>query len=223
MEKTMMRTSPSKNQHNRKKNSNLATAHYNTRTISKIQATLKQKSEASIVSEEKQKDRELYMYLLEAPTQLLDADFRNKQSIINQRVHSHSKQGNHKYSHSKTPLLFDDQPYFSINPPKKSEKAKINLMIGREGAQYRRVRKIAEQSLRQDHTEPSGLHVKGLKGSKIEIDSRRTHAKVSLQDNSKVRRTSAETFFRKNLKAQDRIELNKNEINVLCRGKQIQF
>ena len=177
-----------------------------------------------MASEEKQRhDRELYMYLLEAPTQLLDADFTNKQSAINQRVHSHSKQGSHKYSHSKTPLLFEDQAYFSINPPKKSEKAKINLMIGREGAQYRRVRKIAEQSLKQDSTESSGLNVKGLKGGKIEMDSRRTQVKASLQENNKVRRTSAQTFFRKNLKVQERMELSKNEINVLCRGKQIQF
>ena len=64
-------------------------------------------------------------------------------------------------------------------------------MIGREGAQYRRVRKIAEQSLRQDSTDPLSLHVKGLRGNKIEVDPRRTNVKASLQENSKVRRTSA--------------------------------
>ena len=192
VEKHTLKTSTSKKEHNRKKTSNLTSAQYYTRTIPKIQATLKQKSEASMVSEEKQKhDRELYMYLLEAPTQLLDADFRNKQSAVNQRVHSHSKQASHKHSSSKTPMLFEDQAYFSINPPKKSDKAKINLMIGREGAQYRRVRKIAEQSLRQDSTDPLSLHVKGLRGNKIEVDPRRTNVKASLQENSKVRRTSA--------------------------------
>ena len=75
-------------------------------------------------------------------------------------------------------------------------------MIGREGAQYRRVRKIAEQSLKADSSELSSIHVKGIRGNKIEIDSRRNRLKASLQEKSKLRRTSAEAFFRKNIKVE---------------------
>ena len=140
------------------------------------------------------------MYLLEAPTQLLDADFRCQQPAQN-RVHSLSKQGTHKHSKSKTPL-FEDEGYCSLNANNKNEKGKINLMIGREGAQYRRVRKIAEQSLKADSSDISGIHVKGIRGNKIEIDSRRNRLKASLQEKSKLRRTSAEAFFRKNIKVE---------------------
>ena len=68
-----------------------------------------------------------------------------------------------------------------MNPDRRNEQAKINLMIGREGAQYRRVRKIAEKSIKQDYFEPTSLHVKGIKGSKIEMDTRRNKLKASLQ------------------------------------------
>ena len=47
------------------------------------------------------------MYLLEAPTQLFDADFKGHKNNPNQRMHSLSKQGTHKMSKSKTPLFED--------------------------------------------------------------------------------------------------------------------
>ena len=67
---------------------------------------------------------------------------------------------------------------------------KVNLMVGREGAQYRRVRKMAEQSLRQNDTEPTMLQVKCIRGSKIEVDSRH-NLRSGLQDRTKFRKTSA--------------------------------
>lgn len=36
------------------------------------------------------------MYLLEAPAQVFEADFRNNRPTTNQRVHSQSKQTQHK-------------------------------------------------------------------------------------------------------------------------------
>ena len=45
------------------------------------------------------------MYLLEAPTQLFDPDFKTQNHNPNQRVHSLSKQGTHKISKSKTPIF----------------------------------------------------------------------------------------------------------------------
>jgi hypothetical protein len=143
-----------------------------------------------MTEEKEQKERDIYMYLLEAPSQLLKADFQHPQTGLNQRVHSFSKQTHSRFMKSKILTQEEDPSYFSLNPEKNSEKAKISLLISREGAQYRRVRKMAEQSLRQESSEPAVLPVKGIKGSGIDMDLRKP-MKSHIQDKSKFRRTSA--------------------------------
>ena len=94
-----------KKEHSRKRTSAITSAQNNNRVMVKVPSNVKQKSEASIITEEKEtREKDLYMYLLEAPTQLFDADFRSKQTTQN-RVHSLSKQATHKHSKSKTPLF----------------------------------------------------------------------------------------------------------------------
>ena len=74
---------------------------------------------------------------------------------------------------------------------KQTEKTKIYLLMGREGAQYRRVRKIAEQSLKHDTSLQGEIEVKGIKGSHIEIDHNKMIPKISIPERGRFRRTSA--------------------------------
>lgn len=52
--------------------------------------------------------------------------------------------------------------------------------MGREGAQYRRVRKIAEQNLKNDNSDRPTIEVKGIRGNKLEIDQPRTIPRIGI-------------------------------------------
>jgi len=66
-------------------------------------------------------------------------------------------------------------------------------MMSREGAQYRRVRKMAEQSLKHEnlYSEPGVVEVRGIRGNKLEIDHTRPKIRSYLLEKTKFRRTSA--------------------------------
>ena len=120
--------------------------------------------------------------------------------------------------------FFEEGPDTStLISEKSNEKTKINLLMGREGAQYRRVRKIAQQSLKHEASEKVEVEIKGVKGNKLEIDHTRIASKIRIPEKGKFRRTSAEMFFKKSMQKDQKYFLQRNELNVLCRGRQIIF
>jgi hypothetical protein len=67
------------------------------------------------------------------------------------------------------------------------------------------------------------FEVKGLRGNRLEIENTRTLIpKLSFNiQQSKHRRTSAEMFFKKPQKCEEKPSISRDQINVLCRGHQI--
>lgn len=117
----------------------------------------------------------------------------------NVRVHSLSRNNNYQ----KQALIFNEDNIV-FPEEKQGEKNKTNLLLGWEGAQYRRVRKIAEQNWKKDSTN-IGMEVRGIKGNRLEIEDKKSFVPrliASTQQNAKNRRTTAEFFFKKPAKTE---------------------
>ena len=66
------------------------------------------------------------------------------------------------------------------------------------------------------------FEMKGLRGNRLEIENTRTLIpKLSNIQQSKHRRTTAEMFFKKPPKAEEKVSFAQNQLNVQCRGRQI--
>lgn len=140
----------------------------------------------------------------------------------NLRVHSLTR-NNDRLSERNKPLAIPIP-----ESPQKEERLRINLMHGREGAQYRRVRKLAEQNLQKEGGERERERekekvVKELQASQLEMSRVQTIAPrfypLSQQRN---RRTSADVYFRKQGREEyKRLSINGDEFKVRCQGRQI--
>ena len=95
-------------------------------------------------------------------------------------------------------------------------------MQGREGAQYRRVRKMAEQNMRKDAgLELGGQMVEGLPCNQLMMKQGNANASVAPRfypTSHKQRRSNADIFGRSQVK---KISINGDEINVRGLGKQV--
>jgi hypothetical protein len=122
---------------------------------------------------------------------------------------------------------------FSETVPSQSEKEgrlRVNLIHGREGAQYRRVRKIAEESMKremraEDH---EGRVVKELPAHNLTnpLDLESSSQAIAprfypASQQQRTRRASLENYFKRPRDDSRRISINGDELNVRCLGRQV--
>lgn len=139
----------------------------------------------------------------------------------NVRVHSLTRQPDRPAARSRRVANpFNEEPA--------DQRIRVNLMHGREGVQYRRVRKLAEQSLRKELSgEEEGRVVKELTGSQfymghtdrptISPSTIAPHLEYSVQH--RTRKASADALRRGN--DFKKISINGDEFSVRFKGKQI--
>lgn len=140
--------------------------------------------------------------------------------IASKRVNSLSR--NNNYRTAIKSITYNEEELFLEE--RNSTKNKTNLLVGWEGAQYRRVRKMAEQNWKREAS-MGDFEMKGLRGNRLEIENTRSlipKLSCNIQQN-KHRRTTAEMFFKKPQKAEERVSLARDQLNVQCRGRQIQL
>lgn len=83
---------------------------------------------------------------------------------------------------------------------------------------------MAEQNWKREAS-MGDFEMKGLRGNRLEMENTRTLI-PKLSSNitqSKHRRTTAEMFFKKPQRAEERGSLCRDQLNVQCRGRQIQL
>ena len=120
--------------------------------------------------------------------------------------------------------------------PNSGEALKRKLMLERGGAQYRRVRKIAEESSRNNFSITHGHHsmgshpmVRGLVGinNMLEVEPKSKNVAPSFYPHNPQnnRKGSMEMYFKKQIRASDyngkKVYLNGDELEVKCFGNRI--
>jgi hypothetical protein len=136
----------------------------------------------------------------------------------NVRVHSLTRQPDKPSSRSRR----------MVNPfaEEGDQRLRINLMHGREGVQYRRVRKLAEQTLKKDLLcEEEGKVVKELPGSQFylgQTERSTTYNSIAPRfehsAQQRHRKASKDVLKRNDFK---KISINGDEFSVRCKGRQI--
>ena len=139
--------------------------------------------------------------------------------IASKRVNSLSR--NNNYRTGIKSITYNEEEIFT-SEERSAAKNKTNLLVGWEGAQYRRVRRMAEQNWKRGAS-MGDFEMKGLRGNRLEIENTRTlipKLSCHIQQN-KHRRTTAEMFFKKPQKPEEKVSLARDQLNVQCRGRQI--
>jgi hypothetical protein len=99
-------------------------------------------------------------------------------------------------------------------------------MHSKEGAQYRRVRKMALQNIRRENTdgEDGSYVVKELQCNQIQMGKARTPQRFYPLSQQRNRKMSVEASMRKQNAIHSefkRLSINGDEVKVRCQGRQI--